>query len=222
MAIIALIRPVNIIIIFSLPFISGTFYNFKQGIFFLRKHLIYFLLSIIFFSAIIFIQLIIYKIQTGDFFVYSYKEEGFEFINPHFFNFLFSYRKGMFVYTPVLFFITVLGLIKLTLKDPYQAISWLIFFIITTYILSSWHLWYYGGSFSSRVMIEFYSLFAIPLGIFLDGLKLKRSKILFIIILLALIVLCQVQTYQYRTGQIHWSDMNKEMYWQSTRKIGNF
>jgi len=28
-----------------------------------------------------------------------------------------------------------------------------------------------------------------------------------------LIVFCQIQTYQYRYGYLHWQDMNKELYW---------
>ena len=38
-----------------------------------------------------------------------------------------------------------------------------------------------------------------------------------LIVLLAL--LCQVQTYQYRHWQIHWSDMDKERYWENFLRI---
>lgn len=219
LGIIVLIRPVNAIVVFSIPFISGTSFNLKHGILVFRKQPGSLILSIAIFLLIICIQLIIYKIQTGDFLVYSYKEEGFNFLALQLSDFLFSYRKGMYIYTPVLLLITFFGLIKLTGKDPYLAVTWLLYFLVTTYILSSWHLWYYGGSFSSRVMIEFYSLFAIPLAIFLNGLKSKKLQIIFITVLFALIVLCQIQTYQYRTGRIHWSEMDKEMYWQSVKKI---
>jgi hypothetical protein len=34
-----------------------------------------------------------------------------------------------------------------------------------------------------------------------------------------LVIVCQIQTYQYRYNQIHWSEMNKEKYWEVFLRI---
>ncbi|MCB7372887.1 hypothetical protein LI003_23625, partial [Bacteroides caccae] len=49
-------------------------------------------------------QLIIYRWGTGEFIVYSYTKEGFNFLHPEIIKVLFSYEKGLFVYTPICFF----------------------------------------------------------------------------------------------------------------------
>ncbi|HDO27320.1 MAG TPA: hypothetical protein ENH02_04305 [Bacteroidetes bacterium] len=77
----------------------------------------------------------LYKIQTGSFWVYSYGKKGFDFTHSHIISFLFSYRKGL---TTLVFLLMIVG---------------------------------------------------------------------------------QIQTYQYRTGYIHWSEMNKERYWKSFLRI---
>jgi hypothetical protein len=47
------------------------------------------------------LQSIIYYLQSGYFFVYSYGREGFNFLDSHMIDILYSYKKGLFVYTPV-------------------------------------------------------------------------------------------------------------------------
>jgi hypothetical protein len=80
-------------------------------------------------------------------------------------------------------------------------------------------MWFYGGSFSQRVMIEFYAFFAIMLAASIQGIKNGRLRSIFISLMLFLVIICQVQTYQYRRMQIHWSDMNKEKYWEVFLRI---
>jgi putative copper export protein len=78
-------------------------------------------------------------------------------------------------------------------------------------------MWFYGGSFSTRVFVEYIPLFAILLGTAIH--KIKRYKKSFHTVIILLIVLCQIQTYQYRYLQIHWSDMTKEKYWDVFLRI---
>ncbi len=219
LGLIILIRPVNIIIIGILPFIARTMFDLKKGLIQIIKRPAYLTLSIVLFMMIISIQALIYKLQAGDFLIYSYKEEGFNFLQPHFWDILFSYRKGLFIYTPVLFLILFFGSYKLFKTGLYQFITWAGFFILVTWILSSWHMWYYGGSFSSRVYIEYYPLFGILLGILLRDLKNRGLRKILIALLFLLIIICQIQTYQYRTGRIHWSEMNKGLYWDNFLRI---
>jgi hypothetical protein len=217
-AIIILIRPVNGLVFLIFPFAAGSYDNLKKGIaeFFHNKTML--IISAIMFLLIISLQFIIYKISTGSFFVYSYTEEGFDFFHPHFIDILFSYKKGLFLYTP-LFLLSLTGTIYLWKSERFSFYSWFVFFIIVTYILSSWWCWYYGGSFSSRVYVEFIPFFMVLLAIALNKIKRKSVKITLITLIVLFTLLCQVQTYQYRYYQIHWSEMTKEKYWDVFLRI---
>jgi hypothetical protein len=212
LGLITLIRPLNLMIVLAVPFLSGSAASLQAGFNSLlgnKKRLITaFLLS----AGIMSIQLFLYKVQTGSFLVYSYKEEGFQFQNAHFVDFLFSYRKGMFLYTPLLLLCTT-GFLYIFRRNRFEFYTLAGFLLLLVYIFSSWHMWYYGGSFSQRVMIDYYALFAILLGSALTGIAKFRVRFLFSGAILVLVILCQIQTYQYRYNQIHWSDMNREKYW---------
>ena len=94
MGIITLIRPINLVILASLPFISGSYSTFKQGIFTLFKNKLLLSLSVLLFGMLVSIQLIIYKISTGNFFVYSYQDVGFNFFEPHIIDILCRMRPS--------------------------------------------------------------------------------------------------------------------------------
>ena len=167
LGLIILIRPINAIIIFSIPFLSQNVNNFMRGLknYFLRWKIL--MLSIVIILSICSIQLIIYKWQTGTFFVYSYGKEGFNFGSPQIANFLFSYKKGFFLYTPICL-ISLFGFASIW-KDKFKVITLFCFLFFVVYTLSSWWMWYYGGSFSSRVMVDFLPFYAILLGLLLQG-----------------------------------------------------
>jgi hypothetical protein len=97
---IVLIRPVNAMVIFGIPFVLG---NFREAGSFIRKIVDKPAITILasgFFILILAIQLILWNYQTGSFFIWPYKGEGFDFLNPHIYGVLFSFRKGLFIYTP--------------------------------------------------------------------------------------------------------------------------
>lgn len=210
-----LIRPVNILIVASLPFLAGSNENLKKGYDYLKVHFLQLLMAVVLFFIVAGVQFVIYKIQTGSFWVYSYGKEGFNFFHPHIISFLFSYRKGYFVYTPIAF-LALFGFWFLFKESRYRFYSLLIFLLLVVYVLSSWWMWFYGGSFSQRVMIEYWIFFAILLALLLKKGKYRKWLTSFVVVL---IIVCQIQTYQYRTGYIHWSDMNKERYWDNFLRI---
>ncbi len=218
LGIIVLIRPINGIIVFALPFAAGNFNALKKGVITLFRHKLRLVSSICAFLVVVSIQLIIYKISTGSFFVYAYGDERFNFLSPHIIDILFSYKKGLFLYTPLLLF-SLTGGYFLWKSSQYEFYSWFGFFILITYIFSSWWMWFYGGSFSSRVYVEFIPLFMILLAISLNKIKLVLLKKLHILMVVLLIIVCQIQTYQYRYYEIHWSDMTKEKYWNVFMRV---
>ena len=205
----------NILVVAVLPFLAGNTEKLKKGLDFLKTHLLPLMAAVVIFIAIAGIQFIIYKIQTGSFWVYSYGKEGFDFSNPHIISFLFSYRKGYFVYTP-LAFLSLFGFWFLFRENRFRFYSLLIFLLLVVYVLSSWWMWFYGGSFSQRVMIEYWIFPAILLALLLQKSKFRKWLTALVFLL---IIVCQIQTWQYRTGYIHWSEMNKERYWDNFLRI---
>ncbi len=155
----------------------------------------------------------------GHFLLYSYQGEGFHFLHPQFINILFSYRKGLFVYTPILF-LSLAGLIRMAFQRKYyQVFTWLLFFLLITYLLSSWHSWDYGASYGSRVFIDYYSVFFILLALLINEIpKILKTGIILLSVLTIPVNL--IQGYQYKAYILHWTDMNKEKYWEVFLKTG--
>ena len=214
-----IIRPVNGLVVLSLPFLAGSSQALvKTTLDFLKKPSTI-VLSAVIFLFVVCIQLIIYKIASGSFFIYTYANEGFNFFQPHFLAILFSYKKGLFLYTPLLL-ISLSGFYILWKKNRFELFSLLFFLIVLNFVLSSWWMWWYGGSFSSRVYVEFIPVFMVLLGIFINSIEKPAAKRLFITFALLVAMLCQIQTYQYRKGTIHWDSMTKELYWQRILEAG--
>jgi hypothetical protein len=213
LGLIIIIRQINILIILFIPFLSGSINNLKDGVIILFKNKKSLIIGIISVFGIFFIQSIIWYLQTGNFLIYSYQGEGFNFSDPQFFNILFSYKKGLFVYTPILF-ITMFSLVWLTYKRKYYLLfTWLSFFVLLTYILSSWWSWFYGCSYGLRAYIDYYTIFFIPFAIMLDKTTIRIRLIVMAISLLT-IPINIVQTYQYKNFILHWINMDKEKYWK--------
>lgn len=215
LGIIVLIRPVNILVLAFAPFIAGSFNALKNGFRHLTKNKIYTVTGIFLFLLIVSFQLIFYKFSTGHFLVYSYSNERFNFTDINIINFLFSYRKGMFLYAPLLFVAFISGLFYLWKQRKFEFSSFLFAFLITVYVLSSWWMWWYGGSFGCRVFIEYIPLMSVLLGISLTESKKKSVKIIIVSLVIILSLFMQFQIRQYRIGRINWADMNYELYWNS-------
>jgi len=212
LAVILLIRPSNFIVLLSLPFMAGSFNNFKLS--FKNNKLFMIIPSLVIAALILSFQFIYYKQVAGSFFVYSYGIEKFNFFDPHYFDFLFSYRRGVFVYAPILL-VALLGFYNMSQKSSFQAKSLGVFLIIVVYILSSWWMWYYGGGFGMRPMIDFYVFFTIPLALLIQRWnKNKWFKMIGLFTITACIIVAQIQTYQKVNFILPWDGINKEIYWK--------
>jgi len=213
LALVILIRPFNALIVLFVPFLAGSVNELKSGIFRIVKNPPALIGGSLIFAALLSIQCIVWYLQTGTFLLYSYQHEGFNFSSPEIFNTLFSYRKGLFVYTPVLF-LCLFGLIRLAVDGRYYlALTWLFFFSAITYFISSWWCWYYGGSFGLRAFIDYYPVFFILFALFMDHLR-PGIKIPLIILSLCTIPVNLIQTKQYKEFILHWSEMDREKYWK--------
>lgn len=175
------------------------------------------LLLLVFIVLIIWIpQLIYWKQVTGQYFYYTYQNagEGLDFLSPHTLDFLFSFRKGWLVYTPMMLF-ALLGFIFLFQKNRSLFYAVFLFTALDIYVISSWTCWWYaGGSFSARAIVPAYILLAFPLGYFLIWVeqKTKFIKAIFSILFLLLIVLNLFQTWQFENGIISKQRMTRAYY----------
>ncbi len=217
LGLIVLIRPVNGLILLALPLVVPGG-KVSTGWRYLREQPGALFGAILLGLTLVSVQLLIYYLQTGSPWVYSYGPYGFDFRQPHLLDFLFSYRKGFMLYTP-LALVGLTGFYYWGKQDSRQALGMAAFLVLIVYIFSSWDFWYYGGGFSARVMIDYLGIWAILFGFLWEGLKGKtiRSSALVLIVLLCLV--SQIQTYQYRTGHILWDGMTKELYWDRFLRI---
>jgi hypothetical protein len=217
-AVIILIRPVNCLIVFALPFVLGSKENFTALLRKLKANSKVLVFSSVLFLLIISIQPLLYVIGSGDFFANSYGDEKIIWNRPEIFNILFSYRKGLFVYAPLLF-ISMFGLITLFKRNKFAFTSFVIAFFVISYVLSCWWIWWYGGGFGFRPMVEYYSLFAILFAFLLSPIKKYYLKILISTSIIFCFLLSQIQFYQYRYLFIHWEKMDKEHYWRVFMRV---
>jgi hypothetical protein len=115
-------------------------------------------------------QMFYWKHLSGHWLFFSYKDEGFtRLADPKIPEVLFSPVNGLFLYTPLALFF-VAGIVMMILRKAQNG--WLMagLFALITWIFASWKMWYFGCSFGQRSYIEYFALFAVPLGFFATGL----------------------------------------------------
>lgn len=213
---IVLIRPLSIVAI--LYFIVIGIYSkggLKAFLAFIRKDYSFIFLGKIIIFSIVFLQLMYWKYATGKWLYDVYMDEHFVFHSPQILPFLFSFRKGVFIYTPILIF-AVIGLVRFYKVNKGIVISTIVLMVLTIYLLSSWWAWSYGICWGMRPMIDYYALLSLPLAAGFQYV-FSKSKILSIVfggILFLLISLNLFQTWQYKNGLIHYDDMSREAYFK--------
>jgi len=169
-------RPTNgLWLLFGLLYCVDSLHSLSDRLSFWKSHAVKLASGTVLCASIISLQLIYWKIITGQFIVFSYRGEIFYFTSPEIFNVLFSVRKGLFFWSPVLLTI-VPGLFYLRIKAPEYFIPALIFLPLNVYVISSWHSWFYGGSFGHRAFIESIPLFAICYCALYEGLASSSGK----------------------------------------------
>lgn len=161
-------------------------------------------------------QLVYWKLTTGQLFFYSYRNpgEGFEFGHPYILDFLFSFRKGWLLYTPLMWLV-IIGFIPLFKRNKTLFLGLLVFSTLHIWIAASWTCWWYaGGSFSSRSMVAIYPLLAIPLGYLVEHILQSRTRIKATGFAIAFILVCLnlFQSWQFRSGILDHERMTKAFY----------
>lgn len=119
-------------------------------------------------------QLMYWKYVTGNFIFFSYQNtEGFNFLEPHLIESLFSFKNSWIIYTPIIIF-PLIGLYTLYKRNRSLFTGISIFIIVNFYILSCWLAWWNGGGFGMRYFVESYALLSIPLGYLIQSTLEKK------------------------------------------------
>ena len=217
-ALIGITRPTNILVVglvlFFIPdlsFYKTLFSNILKPKNFLRLFFIG--------AAVLAIPFILWKLQTNNWVVYSYGDEGFNFSDPHLSDFLFSYIKGWFTYTPIAFIILIVGFILLYKQNKRQFTIGLLFYASSVYIFSSWWCWYYGAGMGQRVMIDHYILLGFLLALILQKLNQPTTnrikQIAFGSLVVFAVGLNIAQAYQIRYGILTGGSATQNQYWNN-------
>lgn len=210
---ISLIRPSNSIVIL-IPLLYQVYDRASLiiKIQFLKLHFPKIVLAAAIAFCVWIPQLIYWKTVANQWLFYSYLDEHFYFSNPHILELLFSFRKGWFIYTPLMF-LAVAGMFFLRkMKAYYLPIT--VFMLVNCYLISSWWCWWYGGSFGMRTLVESYAILAIPLALMISKLLENKQSIKTVTVSVIVIFIGWnlYTTYQYKRGVIHYDSMTAKAF----------
>lgn len=208
-----IIRPTNILIVCILPFFFESTRAFISNLKFIfqKSHWRILIASILLFCIPFFVQLFTTHAQIGKWSLNPYSDEGFDnWKDPYFWQLLFGFRKGMFIYAPFLL-LMIPGLILCFFKSRRLFYGILVFTIITTYILSSWWCWWYGGALGMRSMIDFYGILVIPIA-FLITHSTGFWNIILVFLVAISVHIYQTYERQYDLHILHYDYMDYPMW----------
>ncbi len=208
-----LIRPSEIIcLLIPLLWKINNWNHFKIRCKFFIQQKKYYLIALFFFICVVFIQPFYWHFVSGDWVIYSYQDQGFNFLHPHTIDFCFSAKCGWLRLYPIMIF-SFLGL-YLFAKKGENKIAVISFFLLNFYIVTAWNIWDYGGT-CGRAMIQSYPILAFPMASFLEKiLKHNIGKILFIPFFILCIYLNIWWTHNAHRGSVQVNEMTKAYYWR--------
>lgn len=151
-------------------------------------------------------QLLYWKSATGQW-IFDVGS-AWDFLTPHF-QVLFGWEKGWFVYTPI----TILFIIGLFFMKKYpfrKSVLW--FCVLNIYIIIAWRDWHYGGSYSTRALVQSYPVFALAFGAFVQHIQQNKLRWVFYAVGAYLIAVNLFQLEQYAKTILHFKDMNRQYY----------
>lgn len=121
------------------------------------------------------LQLVYWKFVSGNWFVYSYEDQGFSWLRPHIYDCLFSGKAGWLVYTPVMV-LSLAGFYHLYRKHRDLFAGLFVFSILFLYITFAWDIWWYGGSVGQRALVQIYPVLAFPFAAFTESAITTRLR----------------------------------------------
>lgn len=166
-------------------------------------------------SILVFLPQVAYwKFATGSFHPPGYPGETFDFLHPEILNVLFSARKGLFFWSPILL-LGVFGVLTPQFRRTGLLVPAVLIVILQVYIAASWWCWWFGGSYGHRGFVETLPLFAFVLAAFFASLPNRWARLGVGIVCALMILLCLIQMVQYWKKILPFDGMNWELYKQA-------
>lgn len=175
--IIILIRPTNIIIFPVLYIMCNPYQSFSTFVTQITCKINYFtsIAFILTFIIIWYPQFYYWNYAYNNYLAYSYGDEGFKYLkNPQILHLWFAPDNGFLLYSPLYIFV-IISMIILTFNKSQIGFITLIFFIVISYIYSSWHAVSFGCSFGQRNYVDFAPLWCLLFGFFLTKLLTRKT-----------------------------------------------
>lgn len=195
-----LIKPTEtLLILFPLLFGVYNKETFQHKIQLIKTHKKEFIVAGLIAFLVVLPQMIYWFKLTGKPIYDSYKNPGvgLDLWEPHIINILLSFRKGWFIYTPMMLLI-IPGFVFFYKKKKEQFWAFFGYFLVSFYIISSWSEWWYGAGFSLRPIITLYPILFVAIGFFIQQVITWKlwQKGMFALVLCFLIFLNLFQWWQ--------------------------
>lgn len=209
-----LIRPTEIICL-VIPALWGIsrINDIKQRIQLFRHRQLALVVSGFIFISLGLLQIIYWKWVTDEWFVYSYQDQGFYWLRPHFIKYNFSYKSGWLLYCPMMIlpFLGIYPLYKYRIN--FFAITAMISF--SWYLVTAWDVWDYGG----RAMVQYYPFFAFAFAAFLYWIRgIRVIQLMTLVFMLLSIYLNIWWVYHAHSGNVQVINPSKAYYLQTVGK----
>ncbi|WP_310397336.1 hypothetical protein [Hymenobacter sp.] len=143
---------------------------------FWRQHWAQLLTAVLAGAAVLSIQPLYWHYASGDWVVYSYQEQGFNWLRPHLWDGILGFKTGWLVYSPLLV-VALAGFWGLRRQQPAAFWPQLVFLALFAYVTFAWDEWLYGGSLGSRAMVQSYAVLAWPLAAAHRWLLARRPRL---------------------------------------------
>lgn len=214
LGLLVLIRPTNIL--FGLCFLLFKKPNSPLYFKFLVREFKLLIVMALAAFLVVLPQLLYWKYITGHYFFNSYVGEKFYFNNPHLLEYVFGFRKGWLLYSPILV-LAITGLFLNKTKNPF-FVSSIIIVALFVFLNSSWWCWWFGGGHGGRAMIETYPLLAIGFASIYEQLEYVKRKIL--VGFASFLILFNIKSVDlYRANIIHYDSMTYKAFIYTTFKL---
>jgi hypothetical protein len=185
-----------------------------------RKHL----LMLVTCTAVpVSILLLYWKVMAGTWLYNSYQNpgEGLDLLHPHLLSFLFSYRKGWLLHTPVV----LIGLAGLAVAIPPSQRSLRLplwsFIAVFLYVVSTWTIWYYPGGFGQRAAVDVLPVVAVGMAFAFHraALGAMATRHAMVVLVWVLVVLLHFQLWQQRQHFRPPDRMTRAYYWATCLQL---
>jgi hypothetical protein len=168
LGLVTLVRPTNLVVLLFCALLGVESRRaLRARVDSLRRHRRLLALGTGVFVLTLVPQALYWHAVRGRFFVYA--DPGhLNLLHPHLVGVLFSVRKGLFFWTPLLL-LAVAGFARLRRFAPGLLVPAIAFLIVHTWVVASWNMWWYGGSFGMRPFVEALPVLALGLAALVEA-----------------------------------------------------